>query len=70
MSLLNRLQMMRMKKRMTNKEIKDIWKCLIDAFTLIDDAEMNERRHMSLPMIRAVINDEFQDILNEKYALK
>ena len=55
---------------MTNKEIKDIWKCLIDAFTLIDDAEMNERRHMSLPMIRAVINDEFQDILNEKYALK
>lgn len=61
---------MRMKKRMTNKEIKAIWKHLIDAFTLIDDAEMNEHGHMSLPMIRAVINDEFQDILNEKYALK
>lgn len=55
---------------MTNKEIKAIWKHLIDAFTLIDDVEMNERGHMSLPMIRAVINDEFQDILNEKYALK
>ena len=54
---------------MTNKEIKDIWKRLIDAFTLIDDAEMNERGHMSLTMIRAVINEEFQDIL-KKYALR
>ena len=67
MSLLNRLQMMRMKKRMTNKEIKDIWKRLIDAFTLIDDAEMNERGHMSLPMIRTVINEEFQDILKNMH---
>lgn len=62
MSLLNRLQMMRMKKRMTNNEVKEIWKRLIDAFTLIDDVEMNERGHMSLPMIRAIINEEFQDI--------
>ena len=54
---------------MTNKEIKEIWKRLIDAFTLIDDVEMNEREHMSLPMIRAIINEEFQDIL-KKYALK
>lgn len=50
---------------MTNKEIKAIWKRLIDAFTLIDDAEMNEREHMSLPMIRTVINEEFQDILKK-----
>ena len=55
---------------MTNKEVKAIWKRLIDAFVLIDDVEMNERGHMSMPMIRAVINDEFQDILNEKYALR
>ena len=61
--------MKRMKKRMTNKEIKDIWKRLIDAFTLIDDAEMNERGHMSLSMIRAVINEEFEGIL-KKYALR
>ena len=67
MSLLNRLQMMRMKKRMTNNEVKEIWKRLIDAFTLIDDVEMNERKHMSLPMIRAVINEEFQDILKNMH---
>ena len=67
MSLLNRLQMMRMKTRMTNNEVKEIWKRLIDAFTLIDDVEMNEREHMSLPMIRAIINEEFQNILKNMH---
>ena len=52
---------------MTNKEIKAIWKRLIDACTLIDDAEMNERGHMSLPMIRTVIDEEFQDILKNMH---
>lgn len=52
---------------MTNKEVKDIWKRLIDAFTLIDDVEMNERGHMFLPMIRAIINEEFQDILKNMH---
>ena len=52
---------------MTNKEVREIWKRLIDAFTLIDDAEMNERRHMSLTMIRAAINEEFQDILKNMH---
>lgn len=56
--------MTRMKK-MTNKEVKAIWKHLIDAFTIVDNDELNERGHMSMPMIRAVINDEFQDILNK-----
>lgn len=40
---------------------------LIDAFTLIDDTEMNEREHMSLLMIRAIINEEFQNILKNMY---
>ncbi len=39
-----------------NNEVKEIWKRLIDAFALIDDVEMNERGHMSLSLIRAVIN--------------
>ena len=52
---------------MTNNEVKEIWKRLIDVFNLIDDVEMNERKHMSLPMIRAVINEEFQDILKNMY---
>ena len=52
---------------MTNNEVKEIWKRLIDAFTLIDDVEMNERKHMSLPMIRAVINEEFQDRLKNMH---
>lgn len=52
---------------MTNNEVKEIWKRLIDAFTLIDDVEMNERGHMSLPMICAIINKEFQDILKNMH---
>ena len=52
---------------MTNNEVKEIWKRLIDAFTLIDDVGMNECGHMSLPMIRAIINEEFQDILKNMH---
>lgn len=50
---------------MTNKEVKAIWKHLIDAFTIVDNDELNAHGHMSMTMIRAVINDEFQDILNK-----
>lgn len=52
---------------MTNKEVKDIWKHLIDAFTIVDNDETNERGHMSMPMIRTVINEEFQDILKNMH---